>query len=125
MVGIPLYLVFSCLPWPLYLLSIVAFSFLAVYISQEAERLFRKKDAPQIVIDEIAGFQFTMFLVPPTVLHILCGFLLFRFFDITKVFPADLCQEKLPGGLGVVGDDVVAGIYGNISLLLIVNFFGI
>jgi len=103
----------------------VAFSFLAVYVSQEAEKLFRKKDAPQIVIDEMAGFQFTMFLVTPTAWHILCGFLLFRFFDITKVFPARLCEERLPGGYGVVGDDIIAGIYANLSLTLLILVLGI
>jgi len=124
-VGIPLYLVFARFPWPLYMLSITAFAFLAVYVSGEAEGIFRKKDASQIVIDEIAGLQFTLFLVTPTAWHILCGFLLFRFFDIIKPFPARLCEAKCPGGYGVVGDDVVAGIYGNVVLLALIRFFGI
>lgn len=103
----------------------MAFSFLAIYVSGEAENLFRKKDAPQIVIDEIAGFQFTMFLITPTVWHILCGFLLFRFFDILKPFPAGYCQKRLSGGYGVVMDDVAAGIYANISLTLLILVLGI
>jgi len=103
----------------------VAFSFLAIYVSGEAENMFRKKDAPQIVIDEIAGFQFTMFLITPTAWHIFCGFLLFRFFDILKPFPADYCQKRLPGGYGVVGDDIVAGIYANVSLTLLILALGI
>jgi phosphatidylglycerophosphatase A len=124
-VGIPLYLVFSRLPWPLHLLTIVAFTFLAVYVSGEAETLFGKKDASQIVIDEIAGFQFALFLITPTAWHILCGFLFFRFFDILKPFPAGYCEKRLPGGYGVVMDDVAAGIYANVSLLLLIRFFGI
>jgi len=104
---------------------VVALSFLAVYISQEAEKIFNKKDASQIVIDEIVGVQFTMFLVTPTVLHILAGFIFFRFFDIFKPFPVRLCEKRLPGGYGVVGDDIAAGIYGNIILLLLVKFAGI
>ncbi len=124
LIGIPVYLVFSCFPWFLHLLSVVALSFLAVYISQEAEKIFNKKDASQIVIDEIVGFQFTMFLVTPTVLHILAGFIFFRFFDIVKPFPVRLCEKRLPGGYGVVGDDIVAGIYGNIILLLLIKFAG-
>ncbi len=123
--GIPLYLVFSRLPWALHLLSIVAFTFLAVYVSGEAEVLFRKKDAPQIVIDEIAGLQFALFLITPTASHIIGGFFLFRLFDIFKPFPADYCQNRLPGGYGVVMDDVVAGIYANVSLLLLIRFSGI
>jgi len=64
-VAIPIYLIFSPLSWPLYLLSALALTFLAIYVSQEAEKDFRKKDASQIVIDEIAGFLWTMFLVTP------------------------------------------------------------
>lgn len=124
-VAIPVYLIFSTLPWPLYLLSALALTFLAVYASQEAEKIFHKKDAPQIVIDEIAGFVWAMFLVSPTLCHVLLGFILFRFFDIAKPFPARLCQERLPGGCGVVFDDVAAGIYANIVLLVMIEFFGI
>ncbi|TSA52960.1 MAG: phosphatidylglycerophosphatase A [Planctomycetaceae bacterium] len=124
-IGIPVYLVFSHFSWPLYLISVVAFSFLAVYVSREAEKIFNKKDAQCIVIDEIVGFQFTMFLITPTVLHIFIGFLLFRFFDIIKLFPAGLCERKVSGGYGVVGDDVIAGIYANISLLLLIKHLGV
>jgi phosphatidylglycerophosphatase A len=113
------------LSWPLYLLSALALTFLAVYVSQEAEKIFHKKDAPQIVIDEIAGFLWTMFFVSPTVLHVVLGFIFFRFFDIVKVFPARLCQDRLPGGYGVVCDDVVAGVYANVVLLVLIKFFGI
>jgi phosphatidylglycerophosphatase A len=123
-VAIPVYLIFSPLSWPLYLLSALAMTFLAVYVSQEAEKVFHKKDASQIVIDEIAGFLWTMVLVSPTLLHVLLGFILFRVFDIVKPFPARLCEERLPGGYGVVFDDVVAGIYANIVLLCLIAFFG-
>lgn len=110
--------------WPLYLLSVLAITFLAVHVSQEAERILEKKDASQIVIDEVAGFLWTMFLVSPTFWHILLGFILFRFFDIVKPFPARLCQQRLPGGYGVVFDDVVAGIYANIVLLVLIEYLG-
>lgn len=73
------------------------------------------------MIDEIAGFQWAMFLIAPTVVHVLLGFILFRFFDIVKIFPAGLYQRRLPGGWGVVGDDFVAGIYTNAVLLLLIG----
>lgn len=123
--GVPVYLIFSSFPWFLHLISILTVSFLAVYVSQEAEKLFRTKDASQIVIDEIAGFQFTMFLVTPTIAHIAVGFILFRIFDIFKPFPIRLCERRLRGGYGVVGDDVVAGIYGNIVLIMLITYAGI
>jgi phosphatidylglycerophosphatase A len=56
---------------------------------------------------------------------VLLGFVLFRFFDIVKPFPARLCQDRLPGGYGVVLDDVVAGIYANIVLQVLIALFGI
>lgn len=100
-------------------------TFLAAQVSQEAEKIFRRKDDPRIVIDEVAGFLWTMFLVSPTVRHLLLGFVFFRFFDVVKIFPARLCQDRLPGGWGVVLDDVVAGIYANLLLLGIIHFGGI
>jgi phosphatidylglycerophosphatase A len=124
-VGIPVYLILSHLSWIPYLISVVIFTSLACFISQEAEKIFNQKDSPRIVIDEIAGFQWTMFLVSPTVLHILIGFILFRIFDILKIFPAGYVQDGLPGGYGIVFDDVVAGMYGNIALLLLIKFWGV
>lgn len=123
-VGIPLYLIFSHLSWPLYLIWVLLLSSFAVHVSGKAEEIFNEKDSSSIVIDEIAGLQFTMFLVTPTVSHIFCGFLLFRFFDITKLFPARFCERRLPGGYGVVADDIVAGIYANILLLLSIKYLG-
>jgi len=87
--------------------------------------MFGEKDTSLIVIDEMVGFQWTMFLVAPTVLHVFIGFILFRLFDILKIFPASYFHRRLPGGYGVVIDDVVAGMYANIALLLIIKFWGI
>lgn len=124
-VGIRLYLAFSNFPWPVYLLTVVAMTALAIYTSGEAERLLNRKDAPCIVIDEIVGMQWTMFLVTPTLYHIVAGFILFRIFDIIKVFPANVIQDRLPGGYGVVMDDVAAGIWGNAVLLLMIRYLGL
>lgn len=123
--GIPLYLLFSVLPWPIWLITVLAFTCLAWRISDEAERLFGRKDAQCIVIDEIAGLQWTLFLVAPTALHLVLGFALFRLFDIAKPFPARLFQERIPGGLGVVADDLAAGVYGNLVLQLLILWLGI
>jgi phosphatidylglycerophosphatase A len=77
------------------------------------------------VIDEMAGLQWTLFLVGPTVPHIALGFVLFRLFDIVKPFPARLFQDKLPGGLGVVADDLAAGVYGNLVLQVLIHGLGV
>jgi phosphatidylglycerophosphatase A len=119
LVGIPLYLVFSAMPWPLWLITIIAFTCLAWYVSEEAEKLFGQKDAQCIVIDEIAGLQWTLFLIAPTAFHVFSGFVLFRIFDVVKPFPARLFQDRLPGGSGVVADDLAAGVYANVVLRLL------
>jgi phosphatidylglycerophosphatase A len=123
-VAVPLYLVFSPLSWPLYLITTAAFTALAVLVSQEAEKLFGRKDAQCIVIDEVAGYLWTLFLVVPTIPHVLAAFVLFRFFDIVKIFPAGVIQ-RLPGGYGVVADDVVAGLYANLTLGLMIRYWGL
>jgi len=113
------------MPWPLWLITIIAITCLAWYVSEEAEKLFGRKDAPCIVIDEIAGLQWTLFLIEPTVFRVALGFILFRLFDIWKPFPARLFQERLPGGYGVVADDLAAAVYGNLLLQLLTRFGGI
>jgi phosphatidylglycerophosphatase A len=125
LIGIPLYWVLAVMPWPLWLITLLAFTALAWYLSDQAERLFGQKDAQCIVIDEIAGLQWTLFLIAPTVPHVVLGFVLFRFFDIAKPFPARLFQDRLPGGYGVVGDDLAAGIWGNLVLQLLTRFGGL
>ena len=94
---------------------------MAVYICGEAEKIFQVKDSQKIVLDEIVGLQFTCFMISPTPAHVIAAFALFRLFDIFKPFPVGLCQE-LPGGCGVVADDVAAGVYANVVLLLAIHF---
>lgn len=125
LLGIPLFYAIAFFPWPLYLLTAVAFACLAIYLAHEAETLFAQKDSPFIVIDEVAGMLFTCFLVTPTAAHIAAGFFLFRFFDVVKIFPANWFQRYLPGGLGIVADDLAAGVYANLVLLGLIYKFGI
>ena len=96
---------------------------LAVYASGEAERIFGRKDSPRIVIDEIVGFLWSLALVAPTGWRIVAAFFLFRIFDILKPQPARWCQDRLPGGWGVVGDDVMAGLWANVVLQVALHFF--
>jgi phosphatidylglycerophosphatase A len=74
------------------------------------------KDPGAIVIDEVAGMTLSVLLVPPTIPVLLAGFVLFRVFDVLKPFPANRAQA-LPGGLGVMVDDLVAGLYALLVLL--------
>jgi phosphatidylglycerophosphatase A len=118
LVGIPICLVCLPLTWPLRFLVVVVLSALAIFISGRAEQIYQKKDDQRIVIDEIAGFQVAMLPVAITGLHLCVAFVLFRIFDIWKPFPIRNLQQ-LPGGWGVVIDDVAAGIYAGIVMLLL------
>jgi phosphatidylglycerophosphatase A len=119
LVAIPIYYFLSETPSPLYEITLIGFFFLSVWISQNAEIFFGKKDDQRIVIDEIMGFLITMLWIPKTIRFVIIGFLLFRFFDILKPFPIRRLEKRLKGGFGVVLDDVAAGIYGNIILQII------
>jgi phosphatidylglycerophosphatase A len=81
------------------------------------------KDSNKIVIDEVAGMMITLLFIPVQFKFVLAGLVLFRFFDIAKpLFIKKM--ELLPEGWGVMADDVLAGLYANILLQIIV-FFGI
>ncbi len=76
-------------------------------------------DAKEVVIDEVLGFLITMTWLPISWQCYVLGFFLFRFLDILKPFPIGYIDKKVRGGLGVVADDVVAGIIANIVLQVI------
>ncbi|MDD3642523.1 MAG: phosphatidylglycerophosphatase A [Candidatus Krumholzibacteria bacterium] len=89
----------------------------ALWLSHRMERIYGT-DASQIVIDEIVGMQVTLLALRPHWMTGLAGFFLFRLFDILKPFPAGRSQ-RLPGGWGVVTDDVIAGIYAFAALFVL------
>jgi phosphatidylglycerophosphatase A len=75
------------------------------------------KDPQLVVIDEVAGVLVTLSVAPPTWGALAAGVVLFRIFDQTKPWPARTAEQKLPGGWGIVLDDVAAGIWGAVVLL--------
>ena len=105
---------------PLAVLILVASIFLAIWLSTKAANILKQKDPQIIVIDEIVGFVVANFLAPPGLAALLWSFVLFRLFDIGKVFPINRL-EQLPGGAGIVLDDVMAGLYTLISLRLLLK----
>ena len=125
LIAIPVYYFLSNISSPVYEITLIGFFFLSVWISESAEIFFRKKDDQRIVIDEIMGFLITMVWVPKTAILIVIGFFLFRFFDILKPFPIRRLEKGLKGGYGVVLDDVMAGVYANIVLqiILVIKLF--
>lgn len=92
-----------------------AVALVGVWAAREAERHWDRKDPGAIVIDEVAGMLVTLLAVPVSWPGAIVGFLVFRAYDIVKPFGARQC-ERLPGGYGVMTDDLVAGLYGNLTM---------
>ena len=100
----------AALSLPLGLLTLATAISCAIWLSSRAAEHLGQRDPAALVIDEITGFLVANFLSPPGILPLVLAFLTFRVFDIAKVFPLSRL-EKLPGGAGIVLDDVMAGVY--------------
>ena len=121
--GVLSYLLIAQLHTYLYGLITLILFFLAVWLSDKSETIFGKKDCSYIVIDELVGFLVTMFLLPFSWMNIVLGFFFFRLFDIVKPPPANFFNNRRKGGLDVVLDDVIAGIYSNLLLQVVYHWF--
>ena len=101
---------------------VVLISFLCLFVPLAwisggiAARGFGEEDPSVVVIDEVVGQTITLLFVPVSLWYFIGAFALFRFFDITKPPPVRRC-ERLPGGLGILMDDCVAGIYAGLTIL--------
>ena len=93
-----------------------------ILASAEISRSTGKEDPSFIVIDEVAGQLLTFLFIPAGALNLTLGFIAFRIFDIWKPFPIRKL-ESLGSGVGVMADDLLAGVYGNVLLQLINLFF--
>jgi phosphatidylglycerophosphatase A len=113
-VGLLLWFLLPASPWA-HAVAIALVAVAGTWSAGVAERHFGRHDPGQVVIDEVAGMLVTLFLNPVSWFSAVIGFLLFRAADILKPFPARRF-ERLPGGLGIMADDVMAGIYANLAL---------
>ena len=104
-----------------YLFVTIIVVLLSVILSNMAAKVFNDEDPNEVVIDEVAGFLTTMVFIPFSITNVFVAFILFRFFDITKPFPSRQL-EGLRGGLGIVLDDIAAGIWANICLQLLIKY---
>jgi phosphatidylglycerophosphatase A len=108
------------------LVLILAFTVVGIWAATRTEQLSGKKDPGKVVVDEVAGqfialFPLTLFPRWST-LAVIVSFILFRFFDIVKPYPANRLQE-LKGGAGVMFDDLVAGVYAAVIVSIILWVF--
>lgn len=108
---------------PLYgFIFLVIFTFLAVWLSGKTQKIIERKDPSLVVIDEVAGYLWAVWFLPFSIYTLIFGFIFFRFFDILKPFPVNK-MENLKGGWGVVLDDVLAGIFSNLCIRIILLIF--
>lgn len=123
LVAIPLYLLFA--QWSLlhYTVLIALAALLGVWICDVASGQLQVHDHPGIVWDEFVGFWITMWAVPLDWRWVIAGFVVFRLYDIVKPWPVSVLDRKVGGGLGIMMDDMLAGVMAcltlHIALLLV------
>ena len=110
-------------PWPLLAAAIIAFA-AGIWAAGIYGRHAGIKDASPIVIDEVAGQWLTLAPFAPDPTVYLLGFVLFRVADIVKPWPANWADRSLGGGLGVMLDDVFAGVYAALTLYALLTVIG-
>lgn len=101
----------------------ILFVLFAMWMAHEAETILKAEDPGCIVIDEMAGMLVTLIGLPFNMISVLTGFLVFRILDILKPYPIRFLERKLSGGIGIVMDDIAAGIMGNIILRVSLDLF--
>ena len=116
--AVPLYLLARSLPPEGYLLLCAALFVIGVGVCHIAERDLGVHDHPGIVWDEITGYFVTMIAAPGGWPWVIAGFAAFRLFDILKPWPIRWADRRVGGGLGIMLDDLLAGIYAGLALWL-------
>ena len=124
-IGLPICFLISRLDMLIGVIGAILFILFAITIAAAAEKVLNKRDAGEIVIDEIAGLIVTFVGIPFNLKTMIAGFILFRAFDILKPFPIRVLEKKVAGGPGVVLDDILAGLYANLILRLAIYIAGI
>jgi phosphatidylglycerophosphatase A len=119
LLGIPLYLLIA--DWPLtgYLAAVLVLFIVGIALCGMTARALGVHDHSAIVFDEVVGFLVTMTLAPPGWFWMAAGFVLFRLFDIWKPWPIRRLDRGVHGGLGIMLDDVMAGLYALLVLQLV------
>lgn len=120
--AVPLYFLLLLLPRPWGLCAVVAMALGGIWICGRASRDLGGLDHPGIVWDEIVGFLIAMSAVTFSWLNLAAGFLLFRLFDIAKPWPISWLDRNVKGGLGIMLDDIAAGIFAG-AVLYLINYF--
>ena len=116
LIGLLLAFALTGIPLVLAILCTLLFIIFSVCVADAAEKILKQNDPGCIVIDEIAGMMVSLTGLPFNPITIALGFIVFRILDILKPFPIRHLDKRIPGGLGVVADDVAAGFITNLLL---------
>jgi phosphatidylglycerophosphatase A len=114
--AIPFYLAFVYLPYWYFAVFTLFVCLVGPYICGKAADDIGVHDHKAIVWDEFAGFFITMLFVPFSWINVAVGFALFRFFDILKPWPISYLDKQVHGGLGIMADDILAGVMAGLVL---------
>lgn len=117
--AIPLFLCAAYFGSMIVLVSCLVISIAGIYLCERTTRALGVHDHSAIVWDEIAGYFVTMLFVPVSIISVILGFVLFRLFDILKPWPISVIDSRLKGGLGVMLDDILAGVFACVILQLV------
>jgi phosphatidylglycerophosphatase A len=105
-----------------YLVVLVVLFALGVWCCDACAKNLGVHDHPGIVWDEVVGYLITMIAVPKTLLWVVVGFILFRFFDILKPWPISWIDKHVEGGMGIMLDDVLAAVFALIVIQIALYF---
>ncbi|MGL6162494.1 phosphatidylglycerophosphatase A family protein [Microbulbifer sp.] len=122
--AVPIWLLLQPLAPALYLAVVVAAALLGFYLCEAASKKLGVHDHSGIVWDEMVGYWLTMFMAPSGWIWALYGFALFRLFDIAKPQPIGWADRRVPGGVGIMLDDILAAVYAAVVLQLTALFIG-
>lgn len=119
LIAIPFWCLFANVPLAIYSIILLITFIFGCWICHITAQAWNVHDHPSIVWDELVGYWITMFALPKTWIWVILGFIAFRIFDIWKPWPIRFFDRKVPGGIGIMLDDVIAAIFACILLHVI------
>lgn len=123
LLAIPFYLAIQNVSHNIYLALVIIIMLASMWLCNKVSKEIKVHDHQGMCLDEFVGYLVTMYAAPHGLVWIILGFLLFRLFDIWKPQPIRYVDQKIKGGVGMILDDVVAGIYASIVLHIIAWIF--
>jgi phosphatidylglycerophosphatase A len=125
LMGIPLFLFLRLFTWPSQVVIVTLLTLAGIYISQKAAAIAGHPDPAEIVIDEIIAVQWLLIFLPPSLIIMATGIFFFRLFDLWKPPPLRWMEKKIPGGAGIMADDLAAVGYAWLATSAINHFWSL